>query len=450
MRSIRIGTGAGGCSIERLEPALDLVDRGNLDYLIFECLSERTIIEAQQQKRADPTRGYNSMLEPRMQMVLPSAFAHHVRIISNMGAANPLGAVRKIAEIAAEHQLKGLRIAVVLGDDISDRIDKYEDSVLWDRDGTLADLGEILSANVYLGAKGIVEALRNNADVIITGRIADPSLFVAPLQYEYNFDENDSHMMGQAILLGHLMECCCQITGGYYYDEGQKAIQDLWNLGFPIAEMAPDGSFTITKLPGTGGAVLVDICKEQLLYEIGNPAAYITPDAIADFSHVEFTQVASDVVLSSGATSHGRTDTLKVNVGYSDSWVGIAEVSYGGTTSLARARVVAEEVQKRWDFIGIKPLERNISFIGYDSMYGPKIASLLSQGACPEVRLRVAVRARTRTEAELLVHEVQCLYINGAAGSAGIDARVFQQLSLENILVPRCDVPWEVEYLDIS
>ena len=156
MRSIRIGTGAGGCSIERLEPALDLVDRGNLDYLIFECLSERTIIEAQQQKRADPTRGYNSMLEPRMQMVLPSAFAHHVRIISNMGAANPLGAVRKIAEIAAEHQLKGLRIAVVLGDDISDRIDKYEDSVLWDRDGTLADLGEILSSNVYLGAEGIV------------------------------------------------------------------------------------------------------------------------------------------------------------------------------------------------------------------------------------------------------------------------------------------------------
>lgn len=449
MRTIRIGVGSGGCSIERLEPAIDLVRRGRLDYLVYECLSERTIVEAQQQKAVDPTKGYNSLLERRMRGILKEAYQHGVKIISNMGAANPRAAVEKILQIAQEKGLDGLKIALVEGDDITDRLDAYQDCPLWDREGKLADLKGVCCANAYLGAEGILDALDSGADVVITGRIADPSLFVAPLRHEFGFTVNDASMMGQAILLGHLMECCCQITGGYFFDVGKSDVGDLSDLGFPIAEIDDSGLFFVEKLPDTGGSVCVDICKEQALYEIGNPAAYITPDAIADFSNVHFEQIDLNRVRASGATSHGRPGSLKVNIGYSDCWVGVAEISYGGPTSLARAKKVAEAVTKRWKVIGISPVESNISYIGYDSLFGSKIASKLANQQTSEVRLRIAVRTRTQEEAVLLNNEVKCLYINGAAGSAGIEAKTYRQLSLENILVPRSEVPYSVEIIEV-
>lgn len=450
MKTIRIGVGSGGCSIERLEPAIDLLERGNLDYMIFECLAERTIADAQQEKMQDPNKGYNSMLEIRMRKMLKLAMDKKVKIVSNMGGANTPAAIRAILEIAREQKIHGLKIAMVYGDDIMERIGEYGDVELFDTPGVLKDLENILAANVYLGADGIQEALEHGADVVITGRIVDPALFVGPICHELGFTKDMPEKMGQAILLGHLLECNAQITGGYYVDPGMKDLPDLDNLGFPIADMDETGAFTITKLPETGGAVNIDICKEQLLYEIKDPAAYITPDGIADFTGVRFEELEKDVIRVTGATIHGVPDTYKVNIGYSDCYVGVAEISYGGLNSLNRARTVADAIQKRWKIIGVEPMESRIDFIGYNSLFGDKIASMISDGICPEVRLRTAVRTKTKEEAVLLNHETQCLYINGAAGSAGITSSVKRQVSVNNILIPRKDVEYYVSYEEVE
>lgn len=444
MKKVRIGVGSGGCAIERMEPAIDLIERGNLDYLIFECLSERTIAEAQKQKLLNPKKGYNIMLRSRMKRMLKKAKERNIKIISNMGGANTQEAVREIIRIAEEQEIWGLKVAMLCGDDISDRIDEYEDTRLWDSEMRLKELENVIFANAYLGADGIKEALDMGADVVITGRVADPSLFVGAIQREFEFDEKEPEKLGQAILAGHLLECCAQITGGYYVDPGIKDLKDLDQIGFPIAEMEEDGIFTITKLSGTGGAVNVDICKEQLLYEIADPCEYITPDGIADFSNVKFEQITPDKVRVSGASAKEKSDTYKVNIGYSDCYQGVAEISYGGLNSLNRARFVADMVKKRWEIIGVIPLEYRIDYIGYNSLYGEKIAGLLSDGICPEVRLRIAVRTKTEEEAIELNHEIQCLYINGAAGSAGISANVQKVISVANIIIPREDIPYYV------
>lgn len=449
MKKIRIGVGSGGCSYERLEPAMDLIEYGNLDYLIFECLAERTIAEAQREKLLDPESGYNPMLEIRMHKMLKRAKEKNIKIVSNMGGANTSAAMRAVVKIAEEQQIHGLKIAVVYGDDITEQLMKYEECPLLENKGLLRELENVIAANVYLGADGIKDALDAGADVVITGRVADPSLFVGPIRHEFGFDMQKPQQMGQAVLLGHLLECCAQITGGYYADPGMKDIEALDRLGFPIAEMDETGLFTITKLSETGGAVNVDICKEQLLYEIKDPSAYITPDGVADFSKVRFKQVKPDKVLVEGAQIRGVPDMYKVNIAYSDSYIGTAEISYGGPNCLERARIIADAVQKRWNIIGVEPVERRVDFIGYNSLYGNKIAQIMSDGICPEVRLRIAVRTKTREEAVLLNRETQCLYINGAAGGAGITSSIQQVVSVDNILVPRSDVPYYVKMEEV-
>lgn len=446
MKKIRIGVGAGGCPYERLEPTLDLIERGNLDYLIFETLSERGIIDMHKIKRSNPEKGYNPMLKIRMEKMLKKAKEKNIKIISNMGGANTPAAIREIKRIAEEQEIHGLKIAMVYGDDITESIKQYDDVPLWDRkDKKLGDLEEIISANVYFGADGIVEALDMGADIVITGRVVDAALFVGPIRHEFGFKNEETEKMGQAILLGHLLECNAQVTGGYYLDPGYKDIENMAEIGFPIAEMDETGSFFITKLENSGGTVNVDVCKEQLLYEIKNPAEYIIPDGIADFSHVKFEQIEKDKVLATGANIKGIPDTYKVNVGYLGGYIGVGENSYGGLNSLNRARAVAEAIVKRWDIIGIKPQEYRVDYIGYNSLYGDKIAQVMSDGNCPEVRLRIAVRTDNEEDAILLIREVQCLYINGAAGSAGITSNVQRVVGVENIIIPRADVEYGVK-----
>lgn len=449
MKKIRIGCGSGGCSYERLEPAVEMVKKGNIDYLVFECLAERTIAEAQRKKLANPAAGYNPMLEDRMRTFLPLMREYGFRIVSNMGAANTPAAIKKILEIAKELDITGLKIAYITGDDITSKISMYGNTPLLDSDAPLGSLTEIISANVYLGADAITEALDQGADIVITGRVADPSLFVGPILHEFHWAKDDQDKVGQALLVGHLMECCAQLTGGYYADPGYKDIPDLHRLGHPIAEIDEEANVLFTKAAGSGGRVCTDICKEQLLYEIGNPACYITPDAIADFSHVHFQQLADDVVAAYGATSKPATATYKVNIGYLDGYMGVGEVSYGGTNALARAKLAAEVIQKRWEIIGVSPEERRIDFIGYNSLYGDAISSKIKTGDFSEIRLRIAVRTKTEREAVLLIRELQCMYINGPAGSAGIESFVEPVLAVENILIPKTDAPYTISWEEI-
>src|SRR3954464_6732667 len=278
LRSIRIGSGAG-YSGDRIEPAIELAEKGGIDYLVFECLGERTVALAQQARMKNPDSGFDPLLEERMRAVLPVCAGKGIKIVTNMGAANPHAAARKAAEIAKSLGLS-LKVAAVTGDDVLDAC-KDSDLPIMEFDGTIKQLGnKLLSANAYLGAGPMADALTAGADVVITGRASDPALFLAPMIHAFGWAMDDWNALGQGTVAGHLLECGGQITGGYFADPGYKDVADLARLGFPIGEVGEDGSLVVTKVAGSGGAVTAQTCKEQLLYEVHDPAQYIQPDVI--------------------------------------------------------------------------------------------------------------------------------------------------------------------------
>lgn len=449
MKSIRIGSGAGYAG-DRIEPAVELMEKGNIDYIVFECLAERTIAIAQQEKMKDPNKGYNSLLPERMRKILKLAKEKNIKVITNMGAANTKAAVEATKNIAKELGITGLKIAGVLGDDIYDSIDKYKDNEILELGCKLKDLdGEILSSNVYLGSEGIVEALENGADIIITGRVADPALFMAPVLYEFKWSLDDKFKMGQAVLAGHLLECAGQVTGGYYADPGYKDVENLHLLGFPIVEINETGEFIVTKVKGSGGKVSSATCKEQMLYEIHDPSAYFTPDIIADFSRVTFEDIEDDVVKVTGASSKHQPETLKVSIGYKDCFIGEGEISYGGTNAINRAQLAADIVEKRLKLIGANIEEYRVDYIGYNSLYKDSISSQFKPDSFSEIRLRISGRTKERKDAVLIGNEVEALYTNGPAGGGGAAKRVSEVISICSIFIPRDAVDLKVIYEEV-
>lgn len=436
MKSLRIGTGAG-FSGDRIEPAVDLAARGELDYLVFECLAERTIALAQQARRADPDAGYDPLLERRMRAVLPARGLSGPRIVSNMGAANPLAAARKTLDIARELGLKGLKIAAVTGDDVLAAVEGSQLELL-ETGGTVRGLSRpLLSANAYIGAAPIVTALEAGADIVLTGRAADPALYLAPLVHAFGWAMDDWPLLGRGTLVGHLMECGGQITGGYFADPGFKDVAGLARLGFPIAEVEADGTAIITKLPGTGGAVTEATCKEQLLYEVHDPAAYLQPDVIADFSGVEIAAEGPDRVRVSGGSGRARTGTLKVSLGYVDSHVGEGQISYAGPGAEARGRLALEILRERIAAGGVPYLETRGELIGVDAILG---GSTSGAHEAREVRVRFAARASTAEEARLVADEVESLYLNGPAAGGGVTRQVREIVGILSTLIPEADV----------
>ncbi|NWA25807.1 DUF1446 domain-containing protein [Pseudomonas gingeri] len=437
MKTLRIGSGAG-YSGDRIEPAVELAAKGELDYLVFECLAERTIALAQQARLSDPEAGYDPLLRERMERVLPfvGGNARRLRIITNMGAANPLAAAREVRRIAVELGLPGLKVAAVTGDDVLEVL-HAEPSRLLDNGLRVEQLGDrLVSANAYLGAEGIVQALAADADVVITGRVADPSLFLAPQCFEFGWAADDWPRLGRGTLIGHLLECAGQITGGYFADPGVKEVPDLAHLGFPLAEVDAEGRATITKVAGSGGRVDAATCTEQLLYEVHDPAAYLTPDVIADFQGVGFVEEDVNRVGVWGADGHRRTDTLKVSVGYLDGWIGEGQMSYGGPGALARASLAREIVLRRLDIIGVKAEEVRAELMGVDALYGEAL-STRGQGEPWEVRLRVAARCADRADALRVGNEVETLYTNGPSGGGGASKSVRQVVAVASLLLPR-------------
>ncbi len=446
MKTIRIGSGAGYAG-DRIEPALELAQKGDINYLVFECLAERTIAIGQKQKQQNPEKGYNELLADRMYAVLPTCLEKGIKIITNMGSANPTAAGQRVLEIAKELGAKQLKIAVVTGDDVRD--------VLIQQDARLDEIGQpvstcgkdILSANAYMGADAMVKALHDGADIIIAGRVSDPSLFLAPMMYEFNWAADDWEHLGKGTCLGHLLECAGQITGGYYADPGFKDIPHLERLGFPIAEIDENGDAVITKVAGSGGRVCVDTCKEQMLYEIHRPDSYITPDVVADFTGVTFTQVGEDRVRVQGATGRAKTDTLKVSVGYQDGFIGEGEISYAGPGAVARGRLALDIVKGRFEVCGFTPSEVRFDLIGVDALHGAE----RSQRSEPyEVRARVAARCATRAQAVKVGNEVETLYTNGPAGGGGVNKGVKEILAMDSTLLARAFVTPAVNYLEIK
>ncbi|MGE8130834.1 acyclic terpene utilization AtuA family protein [Methylobacterium sp. NPDC080182] len=432
MRTVRLGAGAGYAG-DRIEPAVELAERGDLDYLVFECLAERTIALAQQAKLRDPEGGYDPLLEARLRAVLGPCRARGIRIVTNMGAANPVAAARKAGALAREMGLAGLRIAAVTGDDLLDAV-RAGDFVLEESGEPVAGLGNrVVSANAYLGAAPIVAALADGADVVITGRVGDPALFLAPLVHAFGWAMDDWERLGRGTLAGHLLECAGQITGGYFADPGCKDVPDLARLGFPIGIVAEDGTVEITKVAGSGGRISLATCKEQLLYEVHDPARYIQPDVVGDFSEVEMEQVGPDRVRVRGATGAPATGLLKVSVGYVDSYIGEGQISYAGPGALARGRLALSVVRERLALTGVATTELRCDLIGVDALHG---AALSGEREPYEVRLRVAGRTETHTEAVRIGNEVETLYTNGPAGGGGAWKSAREVVAVQSVLVP--------------
>jgi len=440
MNTLRIGSGAG-YSGDRIEPAVELAEHGDLDYLVFECLAERTIALAQQARISDPQGGYDPLLSERMRRVLPFVGRREgrrrLRVITNMGAANPVAAALEVRRIANELGL-GLKVVAVLGDDV---LDILRPEQVLDNGQTLGSLGaRLISANAYLGVDGILEALGAEADVVITGRVADPSLFLAPQMFEFGWAMDDWPRLGRGTLVGHLLECAGQVSGGYFADPGFKDVNDLARLGFPLAEINADGDAVITKVAGSGGRVSRATCTEQLIYEVHDPAAYLTPDVTADFSQVTFVEDATDRVRAQGANGRARPEQLKVSVGYLDGWIGEGQMSYGGPGAVARAQLARDVVLKRLELMGVKMQEVRAELIGMDSLHGPR-----SSVEPWEVRLRVAARCEERSEAVRVGNEVETLYTNGPSGGGGASKSVRQVVAVASLLLPRNAVNPRIE-----
>ena len=443
MKKVRLGSGAG-YSGDRIDPAVELARFGNLDYLVFECLAERTIALAQQSKRSGASEGYDPLLVERINAVLPHCVSNGVKIISNMGAANPIAAATKTQETARALGLTGLRIAAVTGDDVLHQMPgSYAFMANGEPVTSVAD--RLVSANAYLGASPIIEALAAGADIVLTGRAADPSLFLAPLIHEFGWDPSDWSLLGQGTAVGHLLECAGQLTGGYFADPGYKDVPGLAHLGFPLAEVSADGSAILTKLDGSGGCLTRATCIEQLLYEIQDPASYITPDVIADLSHVQLEDLGHDRVRVTGAAGKPRPETLKVSVGFHDGWTGEGQISYAGPGSVARAQLAEQVLAERLQSAPLSELRFDL--IGINSIHGGR----LSPRACEpwEIRLRVIARAGSLEHAAIVPREVEALYTNGPAGGGGVSGSVRETIAILSTLIP-ADLPKPSIHIEVS
>lgn len=437
---LRIGCGAG-FSGDRIEPAVVLAENGKLDYLVLECLAERTIGLAQKRKMNDPSKGYDPLLEKRITSLLPHLIKNNTRLITNMGAANPIEGAKKIIEIAQKQNLK-IKVAAVTGDDVLSLIQQNASAIKCiENDKPLSDYN-IISANAYLGAEPIIEALKTDAEIIITGRIADPSLFLAPMVYEFGWDINNYDLMGKGTIIGHLMECAGQVTGGYFADGVLKKVNDLDKLGHPFADIFSDGSALISKVDGTGGVVNLQTVKEQLLYEVMNPNEYFTPDAIADFTKVYLKETGKDGVHVSGGSGKTKPPTYKASIGYKAFFLGEGEISYAGAFAYERAKLAADIIQKRLQHLFS---EIRVDFIGVQSMHKTTFGST---DVPYEVRLRVAAKAANKEDAALVGEEVEALYTNGPAGGGGARKYVNEVIGIVSILMGRDSISPQVKIFE--
>lgn len=438
--TLRIGAGASFAD-DRIDPAVDLAERGELDFLVFECLAERTIARENLTRQKSPERGYTPRLVERMQPVLAPCLRNGIRIVTNMGAANPIAAGREIGRLAADAGLGPIQRAVVTGDDVAELVRQRPDLPIMETGEPVETLlPRMVSANAYLGADVIGRALATKAPIVVTGRVADPSLFLAPAMDRFGWDYEDWPRIASGIVAGHLLECSSAVSGGCFADPGKNDVPDLANVGFPIAEIGSDGSVVITKLDGTGGRVDLATCKEQLLYEIHDPARYITADCVLDITEVDLVQDGKDRVSVRGARARPRTDSYKVTVGYHDGFIGEGQVSYAGTNAVARAQLASDIVKERLKKRGFSYSEIRVDLIGMSSVHAQAV------GPEPyEVRLRIAIRTTDRKAAEAVGFETRALHVNGPyGGGGGSDPVVREILAVQSVLIPRSLVTPEI------
>lgn len=435
METFKIGCAAGfsGDRIDGVGPVVKtLIDTGG-HALIFETLAERTLALAQMARNQDPDAGYEPLLADMLRPCLADCMDHGIQIVSNFGQANPPAAARRIRELAAELGLQAPRIAVLGGDqlDSPDALD-YLCGVLPEQ----LSMERVVCINAYQGAEEIAQALRAGAQIVVAGRVADPSLVVGPAMAHFGWSPSDWRVLASATMAGHLLECGTQVTGGYYAIPGLKEVPDMHRLGFPIAQIDEEGGILIGKAHNTGGCVNARTVKEQLLYEVHDPSAYLTPDVTADISNIRVAEVAPNQVRVSGVRGHARPDMLKVNIFLRGGWLAEAEISYAGLQAEARARLAADIIRKR---IG-SALRLRIDLIGAMSILADDAGDMLADHPPSDrrdIRLRIAAVHDDRAIAQTLLHEMNALYTCGPAGGGGVRTSIKPRLNNVSALIPR-------------
>ena len=447
MTTVHIGCGAGFAN-DRPDAALalanDLAARDGRRFLFFELLAERTLAEAQLRRLADAESGYATRLFDFLEPVLETCLAAGIPIITNGGAANPSAAARRLRQQLQGGRFAAARIACVVGDDL---LDSGEVLQRWLPE-TLD--GQVVSVNVYTGADGIVQALDAGADIVLCGRVADPSLAVGPLRHAFGWQAEDWDRIALATAVGHLLECCTQVSGGYFAHPGLKEVPDLANVGCPIATVQADGRVTIGKAAGTGGCVTERTVKEQLLYEVHDPAAYLTPDVTMDLSQARVRQVCPDLVEIEGIRGHPRPAELKGLVGLRGNWFAEAEISYAGPGALVRAALARDVLLQRCARLAPQ-LTPWIDLIGVASLFndarGEWLQQRLADARDPQdVRLRISFVDADKALLETLLLDAESLYTNGPAGGGGVRRHLSESLGTASFFIPRTAVQQQVEW----
>ena len=449
---IRLGSGSGFWG-DAADPAMELLESGNLDYLCFDFLAELTMALLERQRRKDSTLGYVPDAVDMMVAMMATARAKGTRLISNGGGVNPRAAAEQIAVAARARGLTGLKIAAVDGDSVVDRIDEFLGKGITlahfetGEDGLGQHRNAVVAASAYADCSGIVRALDAGADIVITGRVSDSAPYVGALMHEFGwrFDAAHADRIAASITIGHLMECASGCTGGM--SSRWNEMPNMGRVGFPFAEFHRDGTAVVTKLPGTGGRVDQFTVKEHLLYEVGDPSNYIMPDGVADFTTMKLEEVGPDRVRLSNMSGRPRTDTLKLVIGYNDGWIGEGILFFPWPDALGRARKARETLLERFERLDLKSDEIHFEFIGVNMLHGP--AAPVPDYDLNEVGLRVAVRTRTREEAEKVRRACANLWIMGPGGTSfGAPLKPRPVVSAWPTLIPRELIPQHVTMME--
>jgi hypothetical protein len=443
---IRIANGQGFWG-DWLEAPVRLVEQGPIDYLALDYLAEVTMSILQKQRQADPNLGYARDFPPLIARLAGRIRERGITVIANAGGVNPVACAREVVRLAP-----GLKVAVVLGDDVYGRLDEFQAKGYELRD---MDTGEplatirdrILSANAYIGAFPLVEALATGAQVILAGRCTDTALTLAPMVHRFGWQPDAYDKLAAGTIAGHIVECGAQCSGGNCQVDWQS-IPDMANVGYPIVEAEPDGSFTVTKHIAAGGRVNMDTVKEQLLYELGDPQNYITPDCVADFTSVQLEDAGRDRVRVSGIRGGARPPSLKLSISYANGWKAVGTLVYSWPQALEKARAADRVVRQRLQTLGLAFDEIYTEYFGVNACLGPAAPPNPDP---PEVQVRIGVRGADKKAVDRFTRELIPLVLNGPPGATGFgEGRppVREIVAYWPALVPREEIVTRVEVVE--
>lgn len=462
-QTVRVAGGQGFWG-DLLTAPIDQVRKGPIDYLMLDYLAEVTMSILQKQRNRDPQTGYARDFISLMQEILPDCVEKNIKVLSNAGGVNVAGCAEAIRHAAVELGLqRKVKIGVVTGDDVLDRLDGWiadgiEINSMDDGTPLAAIRDKVQAANVYLGAEALVEALGRGANIIVGGRLTDTGLTLAPLMHEFDWKFDDWDKVSAGTIAGHIIECGAQSSGGNCQYDWQN-IPDMANIGFPIIEASPDGTFIVTKHEGTGGRVNVQSVTEQLLYEMGDPKAYITPDVVADFSSINLEAAGENRVRVFGIKGNPKTDFYKVSIAYSDGWKSVGTLVYSWPDALEKAQAADKILRERLERLGLKFDLVLTEFVGVNATHGHLALSsspyeggvVLSSSTTPdypEVQLRVAVRGHDRASVERFTKEIAPLILTGppgVTGFAGGRPKVEEIMAYFPALIPKSLIQTKVD-----